>query len=293
MKKYLTTALVAWAVTAVEAQLVELTSGSIHVQAGTTMVLHGPLDLLIHPGASVSNDGVIDLGDQATISEPSGAPIRGAGVEKASTGSAGPFSSVEPGRLGLAVTTNEVATLQVVRGHSPMTLPEGDIGIQRWFMLNGPDATSPADLSLRYDETELNGLSASSLGLFRSVGMDGPWSLVGGTNDAAAFTVTGTLSAPWAYITAFDSDAPTASPSLHALEDLHVWPTLTNDNIFILSKTGSPIGTIQLIDGMGRTIHSDAGSMNSTLKVLDLSGIASGAYFLRAGQRPVIKLRKE
>lgn len=293
MKKYVTTALAAWAVITAEAQLMELTSGTIHVQAGTTMVLHGPLDLLIHPGASVSNDGVIDLSDQATISEPSGTPIRGAGVEKASTGAAGPFTSVEPGRLGLTVTTNESVPLEVVRGHSSMALPEGDVGIQRWFMLSGPGATSSADLSLQYDETELNGLSPSSLGLFRSTGLDGPWSLVTSTNDAEAFTVAGTLAAPWAYITAFDSDAPTASHSLHALEDLHVWPTLTNSNVFILSKTGSPIGAIQIIDGMGRTIHSDVGSMHSTLKVLDLSGVSSGAYFLRAGQRPVIKLRKE
>lgn len=277
------------------AQTAELISGNLLIQEGTTVRFVGPLQLTIAPSASVVNDGLIDLGVGGRLSEPVGNPITGTGTEIASLVSSGPLNGVEPGGLGLSITTSSPSgDLVVTRGHVARSFPEGDPSIERWYRLASDAGTTPdAELVFRFDASELNGLTAEDLGLFRAGNENGAWSAVASTNNPANSTVQGTLSAPWGYITLFDMNAPTASPTLQAISGLQVWPTVTSGPLFIQSTQGEPLKRIDVIDGLGRSVVTQPTGSSGTFATLDLSGLSSGAYFLRVDQHAVIKLRKE
>ncbi|TXI80472.1 MAG: hypothetical protein E6Q44_06950 [Flavobacteriales bacterium] len=277
------------------AQQATLSNGTMHVQEGTTLRFTGPLQFTIGPAGALINDGLIDLGTQAVVVEPVGSPISGSGVEMAVTATDGPFNATAPGGLGLSLTTNTATgPITVTRGHLARVFPEGDPSIARWFRLEAPGGGSaPVDVVLSYDATELNGLSGSAIGLYQSTQEDGPWSSLASTNDAAQYTVSATLPAPWDFITAFDQDAPTASASLVARNGVEVWPTLTHGPLFIQVKDGAALEELDLFDGLGRLVTPAMHQRSSTFASMDLSGLANGPYFLRIGQRTTIKLRKE
>lgn len=277
------------------AQSVELLGGSITVQEGTTIELNGPLEFLIQSDAAVINHGVIDLGTQATVNEPVDGPISGNGIEVSRVTAQGPFSALEPGGLGLTLTTFAPSgPITVTRGHTALTFPEGDPSIGRWFEVEAPEATSGSmDLVLNYDATELGLLQPGSLSLFRATAMDGPWDALPSTNDPGAFTVSSSWVAPWTYVTAFDANAPTASSSLFATPQLQVWPTLTTGLVVVQTRDGSPLGSLELLDATGRSVRSFIDRRSADLATLNIAHASAGAYFLRVGQRTTIKLRKE
>ncbi|MCC6541154.1 MAG: T9SS type A sorting domain-containing protein [Flavobacteriales bacterium] len=279
---------------AVHGQAVELVSGSMRIDPGTTVQFVGPLTFTIQSGAAVVNDGTIDLGSAATLSEPSGGPIVGTGVELATIDLDGPLGNVEPGGLGLTVSTGSpIGPLTITRGHLPRTFPEGDPSIARWFQLDAPLANSgDATFTLRYDATELGPLSADGIGLFGSNAIDGPWTLLASTNYPAAHTIEGTVPAPWGVYSAFDVNAPTPSPSLQATSGLHVWPTLTEDVLFIHATDGTPIGGVALFDGLGRSIDARILHAKGDLVSLDVSHLAQGTYLLHVDGHQAMKIRK-
>lgn len=280
---------------AANAQTIDLLGGTMTVAEGTTVQLTGPLQLTIQPGATLVNNGTMDLGTEATLSEPDGNPIRGAGVEVARTVGNGPFSAAEPGALGLTFTaTEQEGPVEVIRGHATYYFPEGDPSIARWFSLGAPNGgNGDVQVVLRYDATELNALAGSSLGIFRAPDETGPWLFVSSTNDALAQTVSADLIAPWPVITAFDANAPTASPSLVVQEGIHVWPTLTSGEVFVHALDGTPLDRIDVVDALGRVVPVQIDRRSAVLARLDLSGSAIGAYFLRIDGRSTFKLRRE
>lgn len=277
------------------AQTVELITGSMSIAPGTTVRLNGPLTLVLEPGTTVTNNGLIDLGDAATLQEPVGEPIQGDGTEVVRILTSGDLDGSEPGGLGLGLTGTAVnAPLTITRGHTPRAFPEGDPSIARWFILDAPNvATGAVDVVLRYDPVELNGLSGNNLGLFTSSDLAGPWSPLTGSNNATANTVSATLPAPWSHVTAFDANAPTASPTLFATEDLHVWPTLTNGPLVVHALNGRTLNTVEVIDGTGRVVRTVVPGPAASLVTMDLSALSSGPYFLRVNSLTTIKLRKE
>ncbi|MGV3637903.1 MAG: hypothetical protein ACO1NQ_09675 [Flavobacteriales bacterium] len=277
------------------AQTVELNGGSMSIAPGTTMRLNGSLTFVLQPGTSVTNNGLIDLGDAATLQEPLGEPIQGDGTEVVRVLTSGDLDGSEPGGLGLGLTGTAVnGPLTITRGHTPRAFPEGDPSIARWYMLDAPNVSAGAvEAVLRYDPVELNGLLGNNLGLFTSSDPDGPWSPLSGSNNAAANTVSATLPAPWSYLTAFDANAPTASPTLFATEDLHVWPTLTNGPLVVHALNGRTLITIEVMDATGRVVHAVGSDPSSSLVTMDLSALASGPYYLRVNGQSTIKLRKE
>lgn len=276
------------------AQSVELVSGSMHIAPGTTLRLNGPLTFSLQSGTTVINDGLIDLGESATVVEADGAPIQGGGTEVTRILNEDPLNGAEPGGLGLGITATSVTgPITITRGHIPRSFPEGDPSIARWFVVDAPNtAAGTADLVLRYDPVELNGLTAEDLGLFRASDEAGPWSALVSSNTASENTVSASMTAPWSYVTAFDANAPTASPTLFATADLHVWPTLTPGPLVVHALNGRTIRTLEVIDGTGRIVLQP-GLEPSSLATMDLSSLASGAYFLRVDGQTTIKLRKE
>ncbi|MBL7939097.1 MAG: hypothetical protein JNL43_07050 [Flavobacteriales bacterium] len=280
------TASIAWS------QPMTLVSGDVVVREGTTLRLEGPIVWTLSDGSSVVNDGIIELGEQASIDEPIGGPISGAGTEHAIIEQAPPYTAIEPGGLGLQLTNSNVpAPIEVVRGHLPFALPEGDPSISRWYTIQSADASGASvDISLGYDPTELNGLQAPDLSLFRSQTEVGPWSSLASVVNAN--TISGSIQYPWGLITAFDANAPTSSPSLVAHSGFHVWPTLALDHLNIVALDGVALEQCEVFDAVGRSaIPTTSGPVGSSL-LLDITALAQGSYFLRLNGHAVIKFRK-
>ena len=156
----------------------------------------------------------------------------------------------------------------------------------------GAEQLQVADITIAYDASELNGLSSDAIGLFRSDMLDGPWNPLASTNDPVDHLVQASVAAPWGVYTAFDVNAPTASPSLVATNGLHVWPTLTSEQIFIHSTDGTPLGPVVVFDGLGRSLAIPSRTSSHDLVELDVAHLAAGAYYVRVGDRAVVKFRK-
>lgn len=276
------------------AQTMTLLGGSAHVLEGTSVRLDGPLEWTIAPGATLVNDGIIDLGANATLLEQQGSPVTGTGVERTQTSSNGPFSGTQPGGLGLTITTADaVGPIEVVRGHSPFSFPEGDPSIARWYTIStAPAPGSAISLMFNYDPTELNGLDAGELSLFTAPVAEGPWSGLASMNDPSFFVLEATLQYPWGTISAFDENAPTTSPTLVAANGFQVWPTVVEDLINIVPSSEERINTLEVFDGLGRSTTIRTTLASTVHGQLHLGGLTPGAYFLRVNGTHTFKFRK-
>ncbi len=277
-----------------QAQEMSLSSGTIAILPGTSVSLVGPINWTLAPGAVMINDGILDLGTEASLTEQLNAPVTGTGIEQATTGDPFPFVNIEPGNLGLTLTaTSGPSPITVVRGHLPQELPQGDQSISRWYQLE-PSSPTFTDLVLElfYDPTELNGLDGSNLGLFGATALSGPWNALASTADPVTHTVVGTYQGPWDHLTAFDENAPTSFPTLATADGFNVWPTLVEDVLHIVSLSNVPVGTMEVFDGLGRCVDQPTHNGNATSVMLHLSGLSPGAYFLRVNGSRVFKFRK-
>ena len=269
-----------------------LVSGNVIVHGGTTVRLEGPVVWTLSDGASVTNDGSIELGTQASIVESLGGPISGAGTERAIIDQPPPYAAVDAGGLGMLITnTTAPAPIDVVRGHLPFALPEGDPSISRWYSLQSEEAPGISiDVSLEYDPTELNGLQAPELSLFKSQTDFGPWSAIASV--VTGNIVSGSVQFPWGLLTAFDANAPTTSPTLVARSGFHVWPTLAVDELNIVALDGALVKQCEVYDAVGRAaIRGRTGSFGSSM-VLNVATLSPGAYYLRLNGEVVINFRK-
>lgn len=276
-----------------QSQPMTLVTGSVTIQEGTTVRFDGPLIWTLSAGTSVTNNGTIELGAQASLVEPAGGPISGSGTERAVLDNAPPYTSVNAGGLGLELTNSTVPPpIEVVRGHLPFILPEGDPSIERWYAISSAEAqVSSLAVSLGYDASELNGLQANALSLFHSQTEAGPWSALASVVDAN--TISGSIQYPWGLLTAFDANAPTSSSSLVARSGFHVWPTLATDQLNIVALDGALVKQCEVFDAVGRAaLPKRSGSFGPSL-LLNVSALAPGSYYLRLnGGEAVIKFRK-
>jgi len=273
-------------------QIATLSNGSLTVLEGTTVRFVGPMTFAIAAGATVENNGVIDLGSEATLVEPVGGPIIGSGTERSITSNGGPFTSETPGGLGLTMSSAVAASpVEVVRGHVPFELPEGDLGIARWYELNSISG-SDLEVTMRYDATELNGLLADQLSAFRSNSESGPWSIMITDNDPVQYSLSASYAYPWGLQTAFDQDVITSSQTLVVADGFSVWPTMVIDVLHITSLNGSPIATLEVLDGLGRAVPFDRMNNSVDQSTVGCTGLGAGAYFLRVNGNRVFKFRK-
>lgn len=277
---------------ALHGQEMVLGPGSLTISSGTTLRLEGPIHFSWSSGSTVRNDGLIDLGSEAHLSEPSGAPIIGDGNELAVIGMA-PFTGIEPGGLGLTLSTvGGNAPFSLERWHSTLHFPEGDPSIARWYRFSD-DIQGPGtlDVSLRFDPTELNGLEAASLALHVAGTENGPWTEISSTVDEAARSIAGAYSAPWNVLAAFDADAPTAVPDLAEVTGFRAWPTLVTTIMYVAPTTDNPINTLEVFDAAGRRTPIQA-DLSKGWASVGTEAIAPGAYYLRINGIAVIKFRK-
>ncbi|MCB0764748.1 MAG: hypothetical protein KDB84_08595 [Flavobacteriales bacterium] len=272
-------------------QTMTLASGTMTIAAGTTVELIGGIDWQIASGATLVNDGLIELGSTASIAESSGSPITGAGTEHAAGDLSAPFSEVDPGGLGLVLTMPAaLGTFDLVRGHTPL-LANGSIeSIARWYRLQAsPVPGNALDMVLHYDPTELNGGDPADLVLHSSGTTSGPWLYIPGVSMPGQDLVAGSDAGPWEYLTAF-TQIITDVPSAGTDASFAVGPTVTSDIVRILAKGNDRIATWQLHDATGRCISMGVGTGNDM--TLDLTNTRAGALVLRINERHVFRLLK-
>lgn len=229
------------------------------------------------------NDGLIDLGTQAILVESDGFPVVGSGLELATEPASAPLASVEPGGLGLTISTPYAGGgLMVERGHLPALASTGVESIARWYRVSTPQQTNEAlTVQLHYDLTELNGISPLNLSLFEAPSYSGTWIPVVSTGNVGAQTLDGTTLPPTDHITAFDLDLATATSSDDVTPGITVWPTVVEESITIGMPLNAALSKAELFDALGRSVWIHNARPGTTGRVtLSTPELASGPYSL-------------
>lgn len=258
-----------------------LGAGAFHVANGTTVQVEGAVDWQLLPGAAVVNDGVIDLGTQATLQEQTGEPITGGGTEVSTWPNAAPLAGVDPGTLGLSVTTNYAdGGLVVRRGHTQSEVLNGTLSIARWYGIRTPTPTSESmTLGLHYDATELLGIVPENLSVFSAATLTSTWVPLAGTNDVPTHTLTAFAGAPEIFVTAYDL-LLALSVEGPSDEEARVWPTIIDGPINIALPQNELLQAVELFDARGRSLWRTTAAGTLGNKV-ELPSLASGAYVMR------------
>lgn len=276
------------------AQQMTLQGGNLTIAEGTRINLNGALLWTIAPGATVVNNGEIDLGAEATLNETLGAPITGTGIERSNTELPAAFTAVEPGGLGLTLSAGSgIGPVEVVRGHQPIVLPSGDQSVARWFAVDAPPQPGlELQLTFGYDPSELNGLEGSNLVLHTASSGTAPWVPLPSFPNAAAYEVGAIDQSPWALYTAFDADAETRVDD-RLIPPFRAWPTVVDEAITIAALAEERIATLEVLDAAGRLLlDGSPRTAPGAQHRLDLQGLPAGALFLRINGLHVIKLIK-
>jgi hypothetical protein len=265
------------------AQTMLLSGGTMRVGSGTRIGVTGPIVWEIAPDAQLVNDGRIELGTQALLSEPDNAPITGSGTEHAVVDVAGVLGTVEPGGLGLSMTTTSILpATEVIRGHAVSLNNGTDESIARWFLLDpGPGPAVELELVLRYASPELNGNSGSTLALYTGTEMSGPWSFMAGSADAQGRTVGSTWQGPWGYLTAFTQGIITHAPEVGPQPGMSLWPTITNDLVTVAITGEAGTADVQVFDGAGRSVALTPAPQQDGTYLLHIGHLGAGLYVVR------------
>ncbi len=275
-------------------QTMDLPAGSLHVAAGTRLRIDGPVTWTIGDAAQVVNDGRIELLNGAQLEEAVGSPITGLGTEHAHALPGAPLDGSSIAGLGIGLEASTVTdSVLVTRGHLPVALPAGPESIARWFELRSSGAALPAaTLGFRYDATELNGNDPDQLKLHEAADLVGPWTQPSISALEAPDLITTTDASPGGFYTAFDVDVSTALSEPAASNGYQIWPTVSDDLVYVRAVDGASIRNLDLFDALGRAVLPGL-TVTDRHAVIDLSGLASGTYVLRLdGGRSTQKLIK-
>lgn len=274
-----------------QGQTMAFGGGTLHVQPGTQMRIVGPVDWQLAADAEVINDGTIEMGSQATVNETDGAPITGAGSELALWPFVGALNAAEPGGLGLTITSTYAGgDLLVERGHLPSFAPNGSMSIARWYHITTP-APANDDLSvvMHYDLTELNGIAPSALGIFGASALSGTWTPLITTGDELAQTLEANDPSPWAFLSAFDSNAVMALGGALPQDAIRIWPTLVVDAVYIAMPASRAMDRVTIHDAVGRVVLDRSNAWASGIVQLDLSALTKGAYVLSVNRNEAVR----
>ncbi|MCB0792655.1 MAG: hypothetical protein H6595_02625 [Flavobacteriales bacterium] len=260
--------------------------GAMVIDSATVLRIDAPVNWTLDPGTSLVNNGIILLGPEATITEQTGAPISGDGVERIALTFAGPLVGEEPGGLGLALTTSTSPdSLMVVRGHRSYTDTSGTMSIARWFDVRSTMPVTGASLALHYDTTELNGASEADLALGRASAGDSLWTSYPTLSDLNMHVATAPMVDSLGLFTLFPFTLSTGSPAHPEALAWHLGPIPAHENIFVLGPSGATLTHAVLVDAHGRIVRSLGRIISGT--AIELAGLAPGAYMLQADRTTV------
>jgi hypothetical protein len=278
-----------------QAQLMELSGGSMHVLEGTRVAIEGPITWQLVTNSGLVNDGTIEFGPEAVLDEALGSAIVGLGVETTSRVFNSAVLDNDPAGLGLSLSSGAaLGAFTLTRGHVPFTLMNGMSGISRWYELITNDQPGAVlETRMRYDPSELNGLSATALDLYTSQDSADFWTPRSGEASMDPWAITASVYWPWTFITAFQADA-TTSISEQPGAGFRAWPTATSDLVHLEALGDAGISFWELRDAAGRLHDGERHGMpGARYRTIDLARYSPGLYLLRVNDGMVIKLVKQ
>ncbi len=150
--------------------------------SGTVTLTSGDLDL---------NGNTMNLGTTGTISETPGNTVKGTSGTTTATRTLNAPTSDNVAGMGAEITSAaNLGSTTITCGHTVQTGNDNS-SILKYFDITPTNNTGlSATLVFHYDDSELNGLTESELQLFKSTDGGSTWTLMGGTVDVNANTVT-------------------------------------------------------------------------------------------------------
>lgn len=255
---------------------------TLHVMGGTMVHLPDGLSLAMGPGASVINDGLIHLAPTAVLIEAPGSPVTGLGMERIDLLVSAPPTALEPGGLGLTITSPFVLdSLSLERGHTVLSDTSGASGIARWYRARPQVNTGlHAEVGFRYDLTELQGITEADLMLYTARQGDSIWQGIPSAVNLPLTTVLASFLDSLGTYTLFDGSIGTGSADRPRPETLHAGPNPAVD-ILDVHDEADGFRELSVIDPAGRTVLRTDLGRRATHHRLTVSTLASGTYLLR------------
>lgn len=264
------------------AQDMSLANGSMTIEAGTRVTFMDPLTWTLEPGATVINNGTIDLGS-ATLVEQVNAPITGIGTETAILVHAGGPYNAEPGGLGLTLVGDASEdTLIVTRGHSVTTVNGNISSVARWYRTASASAQPwTVDATFFVDPSELNGIAPNMLQLHRAETLSGPWTPLSSTIDPPNTSVSGSYSAADVHLTAFMQDVMTSISEPVDRGSMRVWPTVSEDLVHVEWNGDIPFKDVAVYALTGARMPVSLVTRRIHGFTLDVGRYGAGVYLIR------------
>ena len=277
-----------------QGQTMTLQSGNLTIGSGTTVELVGPVDFEIISGASIVNDGLIEFGTEATLTEPANGPITGTGTEHASRDLSSAFTDNNIAGLGLSLTMNTaLGPVDVTRGHEPL-LANGTIpSIARWYRLDAaPVQGSVLDIAMHYDTSELNGADASDLVMHKAPLPTGDWYALPSISQVGPQLVTVTDPGPWDHLTLFSQVINVSVTEYASASCFTVFPSATLDQVHVRSIGNATITKWELFSATGALLDGSNSQLSERSFIIDLSDYPTGALVLRLNETLRYRLLK-
>ncbi len=238
--------------------------------------------------------------------DPSSPPIRDFYLVKDTTVLTG-SSKINPGGLGFIITcSNPLNGLTVLRTPMIVNGLNGGTSISRVYTISNPGGGTNlnAGVSIRYDDTELQGVNEGDLSIFRRSDNEAPgvWHLVPSTVNNTDNVVTANAGLPQIdYSTSgpagftFYTLASASSPLRPALPVVStpitnttkvlVYPNPFTSNISArFDAATSEMATIQVLDMSGKSMHQEKVELikgSNNVNISSMEKLTPGYYFLK------------
>lgn len=247
-------------INSVSGQSINIKDGtSLKINEGTFVNLKN--DTLLIQKASVTNNGEIIFFNSGFVKEQNLYPITGTGYEQITKSKLFAYENV--GGLGLAFENSSLENLSIKRGHSDI-FPDQK-SINRWF------ETSPkiqlSSLSLKYDETEINGLNHLSLDI--AVENNEDWNIYPSFIDNGIDFYSG------------NSLSVERITLVEGKSDIRIFPNPGNDLIYISNLPLSSELSVTMFTVEGKLLmENQFGSSSSNAFYISTSHLSKGVYFI-------------
>jgi hypothetical protein len=265
------------------------------VKNGTTLTIEGNTmlttlssvnDFEIEAGASVINDGVIEFGPFASLTEPNGYPITGNGYETTTRFYGSPLVTENSANLGLELTTDiGTDTTTIRRGHFTWMNDVGSVSIFRWFE-TFPQINTGLNATIRfhYDTTELNNLDANNLAIFESINAGLNWGMMASTPQPSSFYVETTGANSLYMYSLYEDESGITVPETELLHGFTTAPNPSSGE-FTLHYAGEETGNLQLnlynLQGQLVTSETNIGLYSGQSITLNYNDFPPGVYLLQ------------
>jgi len=252
---------------------------TLEVMGGTTVRVLSPVEWQVQAGATVLNDGTIELAPAATLNEAAGSPINGAGTERIQRTYNAPLVNEDPGGLGLQVSTiASPGTITLERGHAAVMEPGGQEGTGRWFRWTADVNTGlDATVAFAYDPVQLNGVAEADQ-VLHVLQANSYWLAIPSSVNTSLDRVEASGLDSLGFLTTFAGALTTGIAERVRAEGAILVPTLADVTVQLIALPTDRERTVQVYDASGKRVLDLRLPAGARRISLDVTGLAPGIY---------------